>query len=170
MTSPRSAAARRRERAKAKRAAARARARTEGQTSPSVDPDALLCALVIAPNTFARNRFFTLFEDPGALRIRRRAARVRGIIRQLLGQTRQTSERAEIIGERVLADGRVLLRYRIDGIDFERTTALSQLEAAALRYALHRGDGQPLTREDRRRVDDAIAKLGSDIPLATAAE
>ena len=47
----------------------------------SVDLDALLCALTLVPTAFARNRFFKLFENPAALKVRRRASRVRGIIR-----------------------------------------------------------------------------------------
>ena len=50
-----------------------------------VDLDALLAALILAPRTFSRNRFFTLFQNPEAAKIRRRAARVRGILRQLTG-------------------------------------------------------------------------------------
>src|SRR6202000_450161 len=46
---------------------------------PSVDLDALLCALTLVPTAFARNRFFNLFENPAALKVRRRASRVRGI-------------------------------------------------------------------------------------------
>jgi hypothetical protein len=29
-----------------------------------IDRDALLCALVLAPTTFARNRFFALYTEP----------------------------------------------------------------------------------------------------------
>ena len=63
-----------------------------------VDLDALLCALILAPNTFSRNRFFQLFEQPKAARVRRRAARVRGIIRQLVGDGKS---KGVVIGERV---------------------------------------------------------------------
>ena len=71
--------------------------------------------------------------------LRRRAARVRGIMRQL-GDSRA---RAEIVGERVLTDGRVLLRYRVEEMGYTRTAALSALEAATLRYALHRSGKAP---------------------------
>jgi len=50
----------------------------------------------------------------------RRASRVRGIIRQLCGTGRV---KAEVIGEQVLDDGQVLLRYRVEEIGFLRTAA-----------------------------------------------
>ena len=93
-----------------------------------VDLDALLCALILAPNTFSRNRFFQLFEQPKAARVRRRAARVRGIIRQLVGDGKS---KGVVIGERVLNDGQVLLRYHVAELDLTRSTALTELEAAA---------------------------------------
>jgi hypothetical protein len=129
---------------------------------PAVDLDALLCALVLAPRTFARNRFFVLHENPAVRRVRRRASRVRGIIRQLVGNGR---ERGEVVGEQVLEDGQVLLRYRVHDLSFSRTTALSPLEAATLRYALHRSGAGPLADEDRREVEAALGRLGREIDL-----
>ena len=93
-----------------------------------VDPDALLCALVLAPQTFPRNRFFALYDNALGKRVRRRASRVRGIIRQLLGEGRQ---KAEITGETVLDDGRLIIRYQVEGMALHRTAAFSELEAAA---------------------------------------
>jgi hypothetical protein len=127
--------------------------------SPCVDPDALLCALVLVPHTYSRNRFFGIFEQPALRRVRRRAAHVRAMVRQLLGDGRP---RAEIIGEQVLADGRVLLRYRIEELSYTRTTALSQLEAAALRYALHRAGAGTIAEEDRHAVELALERLAAD--------
>ena len=92
---------------------------------PDVDLDALLAALTLAPRTFARNRFFWLFERPEAAKIRRRAARVRGILRQLAGTPKPS---AEIVGERVLSDGQVHLRYRVEELGYTRTAALSALD------------------------------------------
>jgi hypothetical protein len=117
-----------------------------------VDPEALFCALVLAPRTFSRNRFYSLFEDPVLRKVRGRAARVRGIIRQLVGEGRR---RGEVVGEQVLEDGRVLLRYRVEELAYSRTTALSALEAATLRYALHRASAGSLTDDDRARVASA---------------
>jgi hypothetical protein len=129
---------------------------------PSVDLDALLCALTLVPTAFARNRFFKLFENPAALKVRRRASRVRGIIRQLCGTGRV---KAEITGEQVLDDGQVLLRYRVLEIGFSRTAALSKLEAATLRFALFRAGVGTLEAEDRELVENALERLSKNLAL-----
>jgi len=116
------------------------------------DHDALLCALVLAPNAFSRNRFFELFEQPEVRRLRRRATRVRGILRQL-------SSGAEVTGELELADGRRMLRYRIEELGLSRTAALSPLEAAALRFSLARANKTPVDPGDRAIVETALARL-----------
>lgn len=121
-----------------------------------VDLDALLAALILAPRTFSRNRFYWLFEKPEAMRIRRRAARVRGILRQLTGTPKPA---AEIVGERVLSDGQVHLRYRVEELGYTRTAALSSLEAATLRYAMHRSGKASLSHEERAAVEGALARL-----------
>jgi hypothetical protein len=126
----------------------------------AVNPDGLLCALVLAPDTFARNRFFGLYEDPVLRRTRRRAYHVRGILRQLLGQGK---EKALLIGRFELDDDRVLLRYRVENVKLVRTTALSALESAVLSFALHRAGQGDLDPEDRARVERALESLGSAI-------
>jgi hypothetical protein len=128
--------------------------------SARVDPDALLCALILAPRTFPRNRYFALYEDSVAKRVRRRASRVRGIIRQLV---EKGPERAEITGEQELDDGRLLIRYKVRQLSLARTTALSALEAAALHYALHRAGEGRVTAEERRLVEGAIERLGAGV-------
>ncbi|HEY4106399.1 MAG TPA: hypothetical protein VGM44_21010 [Polyangiaceae bacterium] len=135
---------------------------TRGAPQPNVDLDALLCALILVPTTFARNRFFSLFENPAALKVRRRASRVRGIIRQLSGAGRV---KAEIVGEQVLEDGQVLLRYRVEELGFSRTAALSKLEAATLRFALFRARKSSVEAEDRELVENALERLGKDLNL-----
>jgi hypothetical protein len=130
--------------------------------APSVDLDALLCALILVPTAFARNRFFKLFENPAALKVRRRASRVRGIIRQLCGTGRI---KAEVIGEQVLDDGQVLLRYRVEEIGFLRTAALSRLEAATLRFALSRAGKGSVDNADRELVDNALERLSLNLSL-----
>ena len=124
--------------------------------NPDVDLDALLAALILAPRTFSRNRFFWLFERPEAAKVRRRAARVRGILRQLAGTPKPA---AQIVGERVLTDGQVHLRYRVEDLNFTRTAALSSLEAATLRYALHRAGKASLSHEERSAVEAALGRL-----------
>ena len=129
-------------------------------SAPKVDPDALLCALVLAPRTFPRNRYFSLYEDAVARKVRRRASRVRGIIRQLVAGG---VEQAEITGEQVLGDGRLLIRYRIEKLALNRTIALSPLEAAAMHYAMHRAGIGRLDPADRRLVEGALERLGADL-------
>ena len=128
--------------------------------NPEVDLDALLAALILAPRTFARNRFFALFQNPEAAKIRRRAARVRGILRQLTGTPKPA---AEIVGERVLSDGQVHLRYRVEDLGYTRTAALSSLEAATLRYAMHRSGRASLSHEDRTAVENALSRLNQTL-------
>lgn len=127
---------------------------------PEVDLDALLAALILAPGTFSRNRFFWLFERPEAAKIRRRAARIRSILRQLAGTPKPV---AEIVGERVLSDGQVHLRYRVDELGYTRTAALSSLEAATLHYALHRSGKAPLTSDERVAVEEALSRLNRSL-------
>jgi hypothetical protein len=135
---------------------------TRAAAPPSVDLDALLCALTLVPTAFARNRFFSLFENPAALKVRRRASRVRGIIRQLCGTGRV---KAEIIGEQVMDDGQVLLRYRVEELGFSRTAALSRLEAATLRFALSRAGAGSVGAEDRELVESALERLTRNLNL-----
>ena len=126
--------------------------------------DALLAALILAPRTFARNRFFTLFQNPDAAKIRRRASRIRGILRQLAGTPRPE---AEIVGERVMSDGQVLLRYRVEELNYTRTAALSSLEAATLRYALHRSGKASLSHEEQVAVETALSRLSETLGIGS---
>lgn len=128
------------------------------------DSNALLCALILAPGTYSRNRFFDLFEGSAARSVRRRALRVRSVIAQLTEPWPLESgdggrPRARVLGERVLGDGRIQLRYRVDDLDLTRTTHLDPLEAAALRYALHRAGRGELHPADRRLVENALQQL-----------
>lgn len=131
-----------------------------------IDIDAVLCVLILAPRTLPRNRYFFLFEDPKIRRVKRRAARVRGIIRQL---TERGQRAAEITGEAVLEDGRCVIRYRVPSLRASRTTALSALEAATLHYALHRAGKGELDSKDRRLVERALSALGVGLEPASNA-
>lgn len=123
------------------------------KTPSAPDADGLLCALVLAPNAFSRNRFFQLFEQPDLRRVRRRATRLRGILRQLAGG-------AEITGELELQDGRRLLRYSVPALGLSRTAAMSRLEAATLRFALARAQKKTPDAADRALVEDTLQRLG----------
>ncbi|MBX3183294.1 MAG: hypothetical protein KIT72_03995 [Polyangiaceae bacterium] len=130
-------------------------------TRVSPHPDALLCALVLAPATFSRNRFYHLYEGAEGRRVRRRARRLRGLIRQLLGQGR---ERAELLGRIELSDGAVLLRFRVENLAYQRSTSLSPLEASLVSYALSRAGEHELEAADRERVEASLARLRDDFP------
>jgi hypothetical protein len=134
---------------------------SELEPTRAVDPEALLCALVLAPKTYARNKFFKMYEVPELARIRRRAARVRGIIRQVGGHHDHAGP-GQIIGEQVF-DDRVLLRYMVPSIRFARTTALTHLEAALVHYALNTTTGAELVPSDRELVRTTLRRLAGDL-------
>ncbi len=102
--------------------------------SADVDGEALLCALVLAPLTFARNRFFALFTEPWARRIRSRAAQLRTIVRHFAGQQARVQVRDMVFRD----EGSVVLRYGVPHLALERTAMLDSLEIAVIRFALSR--------------------------------
>jgi hypothetical protein len=135
-----------------------------------VDRGALLSALVLAPATFARNRFFSLFSESSARKIRARAALLRTIVRQL----GQESPRAESIELTPDADGRYVVRYTIRHLSLHRTSLLDRLELALVRFGISRrarSGAEPLhaalelTSDDRALVYGAIGKLGEKLVL-----
>jgi len=136
-----------------------------------VDRGALLCALVLAPATFARNRFFSLFTESSARRTRARAAQLRTIIRHLAHDSAELAELSPTL------DGTFLLRYGIRRLKLKRTSVLERLELSLVRFAIARRTrpgAEPLapplqlTVEDRALVFGAIAKLGEKLVLPPA--
>lgn len=115
--------------------------------------------MVLVPQTYARNRFFRLFDDPEYARLRKRAKSVRGLIRELLGAG---SRQAEVVGTQVL-DDQVLMRIRVAGLNYERTTSLSYLEAALVNFAVNRARGVPVPSEDEQLVLGGLRQLGNDV-------
>lgn len=131
------------------------------------DLDGLLCALVLAPGSYSRNRFYSLFADPRAARVRRRAARLAGIVRHLASHA---EPRAVILEDRrdEREASRWFLRYRMPIVGVERTAILDSLEEATVRYALHLA-GVPgfesLDEAHRGEVEGALRKLGEGLDL-----
>jgi hypothetical protein len=127
------------------------------------DPDALLVALVLAPATFSRNKFFEMFEENALAHARRRAQIVRSVIKELTepwphpGETPSHSK--PIIEEEIERNGELHLTYRIDEFDYRRSAVLGRIEAAALRYALHRAGKGDVSGEDRTLVESCLAKM-----------
>jgi hypothetical protein len=141
-------------------------------TGEKVDRDALLAALVLAPSTFARNRFFALYTEPWARRTRSRAAQVRTVVRHFAAE----APRAVLRELLPLEDGAAIVRYAVPDLHFERTAIVDALELAVVRFALARrprAPGDPLdsrmlaTDEDRQRVERALAKLSEKLSLAS---
>jgi hypothetical protein len=116
---------------------------------------------VLAPRLYARNRFFDLFRDAPAQQVRRRAAMLRGVIRQLVGHG---THRGRIVGEQVLWDDRVLLRYELPELDLVRAVSLSPLEAGLVRYALGRARVLPQDQESQRRIEQALSDMANYLP------
>jgi hypothetical protein len=65
----------------------------------AIDLEGLLVALTLAPNTFSRNRFFGMYTDPAARKVHRRAALLRGVMKQLVApQAQAPAEAADATG------------------------------------------------------------------------
>ncbi|HEY3592395.1 MAG TPA: hypothetical protein VGL13_00915 [Polyangiaceae bacterium] len=139
------------------------------QEEHEIDRDALLCALVLSPLTFPRNRFFPLFKLSWARTTRFRASQIRSIVRHLSTrpalETKATAEDEE---------GRVVVRYAVPDLGLSRTVVLDRLELAMLRFALTRGNAASgvaisptlvVTDEDRNLVEEALSKLGRKLDL-----
>lgn len=116
---------------------------------------------MLAPRLYARNRFFDLYREAPAQLIRRRAAMLRGVIRQLVGHEHR---RGRIVGEQVLWDDRVLLRYELPELNFIRAVSLSPLEAGLVRYALSRARVLPPDPESQRRIEQALSEMAAHLP------
>jgi hypothetical protein len=124
---------------------------------PALDREALLAALVLAPATYSRNRFFDMYADQEVRRVRRRAGQLRGVIDHLV-RPGITSRR-----DPPAADGLVRLFYEVPAIGLRRTVALAPIELSLLRFVLSRTqDGGPLLPADdpdRRRIELALSRL-----------
>lgn len=144
------------------------------------DLDALLVALVLAPSTFSRNRFFEMYCDPAAYRVRRRASTLRAMARDLTRAARDKlsfSIALEEAGEAGGPRGCSTLTYAVPEIGYRRQARLDAIELAVLRYVLSRaglaGPELPvlaLAEGDRERVERALARLAPTLPSTDAAE
>lgn len=126
-----------------------------------VDLDALLAALVLVPGSFPRNRFFSLFRRPAARRVRRRAARIRSVIRDL------TDVNDALDVELTAHDERsAVLCYRLAEPGVTRTTVLSPAELDLLRVALSRAIAAELMPHARQCALRAALALDDTAPAA----
>lgn len=68
------------------------------------------------------------------------------------------------MGEQVLWDDRVLLRYELPELKFVRSMSLSPLEAGLVRYALSRARVLPPDPESQRRIEQALSEMATHLP------
>lgn len=128
-------------------------AEAERGVASSLDPDALLCTLVLTPSAWSRNRFYGLFQEPALQHARRRASILRGLLRQIRkypGAPLRFEERG---------DGTVLLELGVEALGYKRSSVLSAIERALVEYALAHGAGLPTPPEARAEVEAALAKM-----------
>jgi hypothetical protein len=139
------------------------------------DLDALLVALVLVPGTYSRNRFFALYTDPAAARVRRRAK----LLRSLIAEVTHTNpaRRGHIVAIDEREDGGATFTYVVPSLNLRRTTTLGELELAIVRYTLSRRAPEiasrapdekafaPLGEDDpvRARIEDAVRRLAPDL-------
>lgn len=116
-----------------------------------IDCEALLCALVLAPSTYSRNRFFQLYQDAEMRNVRRRAAIVRSLVRQVV------KNKVEPV-VRPADHGAFEVQITAPEINFERRTMLDSLELSLFRYLHARSVGRP-TDDERVRIETALARL-----------
>lgn len=127
------------------------------------DPEALLVALVLAPATYSRNRYFELYQQAQLRHARRRAQILRNIIKDLTEPWPHPGNLPSGFGPRGLVeeeqDGGIVLSYSVPEFQYRRSAVLTQLEAATVRYAVSRTANTPVEPEDRTRVEAALARL-----------
>jgi hypothetical protein len=127
----------------------------------AIDREALLVALVLAPATYSRNRFFSLYTDPEIRRIRRRASLIRGIVQHVSRANPGT--RAEVVRTEPSGAGRYDFTYVVPALGLRRTATLDPIELSLVRFAMSRSSacGAPLDPDDpdRRRIEAALHRL-----------
>jgi len=133
-----------------------------------LDLEALLVALVLDPATYSRNRFFHLYTDPAARRVRRRAVLVRSIIRHVAAE--DAARRGEIVDAVPLGDGWVELSYTVPALGLRRITRLDAMELCLVRFAIVRAPGARRSNvdedADRQRIEGALRRLAQPVAIA----
>jgi hypothetical protein len=131
--------------------------------SPEALPEALVAGLVFRVPEAARNRNFAMHQgEPGA-RARKRAARLRGLLQQIVGAFGP----AHRVSIETHEDGELTLRYALAKLGLVRSARLSVAELSMLRVALSRAGARLLPaalmarEEDRTRVDALLASIRS---------
>lgn len=124
--------------------------------APSAWEDGLLCALVLVPTSFSRNRCFQLYQRAELARVRRRAARIASAVAQL---SVLPGEAPPAVRETLLARGERGLSYSLPASGLLRHLTLGPLEHAALEVALARARDAEPPASARARVEEALLQL-----------
>jgi hypothetical protein len=135
----------------------------------AVERDALIVGMTLVPHLYSRNKSFALFEDPEVRRARRRAAILRGIVRQLTGVQGHVEGLSVAYGAHGAAgQGTCELRYRVPSLHIERRASMNDAELACVRYLAGRAGVAELhaTDDDRARIDAALRRLAVGLRLA----
>ena len=127
-----------------------------------VDREALLVALVLAPATYSRNRFFSMYTDPEVRRVRRRASVIRSVVRHVTGS--RPGEEARTVEISPPGPEGAELRYHVPALGLRRTLTLQPLELSLVRFAMAKseaggGAGLGPADPDRARIEAALAQL-----------
>jgi len=130
----------------------------------AIDLEGLLVALTLAPNTFSRNRFFGMYTDPAARKVHRRAALLRGVMKQLVAPQ---GPRAVTLASR--EEGGAMLAYEMPALGLRRTVPLEPLELAVLRFAIARG-AQAASAPAQAPAEAADATGATDAPAAAPSQ
>lgn len=126
------------------------------QSSPphhhALDEDGLLCALVVAPSTYSRNRHFALYESSAMKRVLRRARAVKSLVREIV--------RVEAEGSLLFApaDGGTEVTLDVPTLGYQRRALLSPIEHALVEYLLARRQAREAPAA-RRLVEGALVRL-----------
>jgi hypothetical protein len=132
----------------------------------TLDPDALLVALVLCPGAYSRNRFYSMYATPEASAVRRRAALVRSIVSELAHA--DPLRRGQIVAiDDIQRDGYGALTYVVASLGLRRSTLLTALELSIIQYAVTRrvGETQGLDggESTRERIENALRGLSPEI-------
>lgn len=132
-----------------------------------------MIALILAPGTFSRNKFFSLFEDETLREARRRAQMVRSLVKDLTepwmleGDIPSHASAVEV-QERSLGgkehEPTHVLSFLVPEFNYRREAHLTSLEAAALRYCLSRAKVGEISAGEKRLVERHLSRLS---PLLT---
>jgi hypothetical protein len=125
------------------------------------DEDGLFSAMCIAPATYSRNQFFELHRDPRVRRVKRRAALVRGLARQIATLVQRGADHQLSVATR--SDG-FEVELRVPELGLRRRTRLSSLERDVLDYLLSRAISRQAP-EAVQRIELALSRLGG-LPAA----